>query len=95
MGSTAAEAYEREMLLDRLTNLRTIVPVLAEELASARRQLAGMRRENRLLQERLGALEEGRADGPLTRSAPTPRSGRKARTRVPDQRSRALAVNAS
>ncbi|HXD53928.1 MAG TPA: hypothetical protein VN618_04165 [Solirubrobacteraceae bacterium] len=68
MRTTAVEPTERDLLLDRLTNLRTILPVLAEELASSRRQLGQLRRENRRLRERLSHLE--RVAG---RGAPTPR----------------------
>ncbi len=43
----------RDQLLDRLHNLRTIIPVMAQELASARRELAALRRENTRLLARL------------------------------------------
>ena len=46
---------ERDRLLDRLQNLRTVVPVLAEELASARREAAALRRENATLRRALEA----------------------------------------
>jgi regulator of replication initiation timing len=43
---------DRKHLLDRLHSLRTIVPVFAQELASARRQATRLRMENgRLLAE--------------------------------------------
>lgn len=57
-----AHAIDRDHLLDRLHNLRTIVPVLAQELASARRQSAALRVENRKLRERVQQLQ--RAYGP-------------------------------
>lgn len=57
MKRTVAEPTERDLLLDRLTNLRTILPVLAEELASSRRQLGELRRENRRLRDRLSRME--------------------------------------
>lgn len=57
------ERGEREYLLDRLHNLRRIVPVFAEELASARRQSAALRVENRRLLERIRQLQEGRTQG--------------------------------
>ena len=55
-------AADRDHLLDRLHNLRMIVPVFAQELASARRQAAALRVENRKLRERVQQLQ--RAYGP-------------------------------
>jgi hypothetical protein len=57
-----AHAIDRDHLLDRLHNLRMIVPVFAQELASARRQAATLRVENRKLRERVQQLQ--RAYGP-------------------------------
>lgn len=48
-----AARSDRDHLLDRLHNLRTILPVLATELANARRQAARLRVENRKLAEQL------------------------------------------
>jgi hypothetical protein len=48
---------DREYLLDRLQSLRTIVPVFAKELASARRQVARLRQENRRLVEQVRQLQ--------------------------------------
>lgn len=48
-----SEAVDREHLLDRLQQLRDILPVFAQELAGARRQAAALRLENRGLQEEL------------------------------------------
>jgi hypothetical protein len=45
---------DREQLLDRLAHLRSILPALAQELATARRQAAALRVENR------GLLDEVR-----------------------------------
>jgi hypothetical protein len=50
----ASGVIDRGHLLDRLHRLRGILPVFAEELASARRQAAALRVENR------GLLEEVR-----------------------------------
>jgi hypothetical protein len=50
-------AVDRDHLLDRLHNLRAIVPVFAQELASARRQAAALRIENRKLRERVQQLQ--------------------------------------
>lgn len=52
MNSTV-EVAERDMLLERLVNLRTILPVMGEELANARREAARLRRENQALREQL------------------------------------------
>jgi hypothetical protein len=47
-----AETIDREHLLESLTHLRSIVPVFAMELVSARRQAARLRVENgRLLEQ--------------------------------------------
>lgn len=43
--------------LERLTRLRRILPVLGEELATARREAARLRVENRRLAERISTLE--------------------------------------
>lgn len=51
---------DREQLLDRLHNLRTIVPVFAQELASARRQAARLRLENDRLVEQVRQLQRQR-----------------------------------
>jgi hypothetical protein len=49
-------AIEREHLLDRLAHFRIILPALAQELASARREAAVLRIENRGLTEELRRL---------------------------------------
>ena len=59
-----AGPVDREHLLDRLHRLRGILPVFAQELATARRQAAALRVENRgLLEEvrRLRAQHDERA----------------------------------
>ena len=56
-----AEAADRDHLLDRLEELRTIVPVFAHELASARRQTAALRLENSRLLERIRELQRKHA----------------------------------
>ncbi len=50
----------REHLLARLHKLRTIVPVFAHELASARHQAAQLRAENRKLVEQVRLLQRRR-----------------------------------
>ncbi len=56
LGPSASEAAEREQLLDRLQNLRRVLPVLAQEMASARRQAARLRSDNRKLVEQVRVL---------------------------------------
>jgi hypothetical protein len=56
-----ADARDRGQLLDRLENLRNIVPVFAHELASARRQTAALRLENSRLLERIRELQRKHA----------------------------------
>jgi chromosome segregation ATPase len=60
LARASAKASSREDLLERLHSLRTIVPVFAQELASARRQAAALRVENRRLQERVQELHRER-----------------------------------
>lgn len=48
---------DREQLLDRLHSLRSVLPVFAEELASARRQAARLRVENGRLLEQVRELQ--------------------------------------
>ncbi len=52
---------DRDHLLERLHNLRTVVPVFAQELASARRHAAQLRRENDRLAARVQELQRERA----------------------------------
>ena len=52
----SSEAIEREQLLDRLQNLRRVLPALAQEMASARRQAARLRSDNRKLIEQVRVL---------------------------------------
>jgi hypothetical protein len=56
-----AARHDRDHLLERLRNLRAILPVLATELASTRRQAARLRVENRRLAEQLRRAQ-GRDD---------------------------------
>jgi hypothetical protein len=57
---SSSDAADRDHLLDRLHSLRTIMPVFAQELASARRQAAALRLENRRLLERVQQLHHER-----------------------------------
>jgi hypothetical protein len=52
----ASEAREREQLLDRLRSLRRVLPVLAQEMAAARRQAAHLRLDNRRLTDQVREL---------------------------------------
>jgi hypothetical protein len=56
----ADRAVEREQLLDRLVQLRAIVPAFAKELARARRQAATLRIENRGLLTEVRRLQRER-----------------------------------
>jgi hypothetical protein len=51
-----SDAGEREQMLDRLRNLRRVLPVLAQEMAAARRQAARLRTDNRRLSEQVREL---------------------------------------
>jgi len=51
-----AQAREREQLTDRLHSLRRVLPVLAQEMAAARRQAARLRLDNRRLVEQVREL---------------------------------------
>lgn len=79
MSSGTDGASERDHLLDRLQSLRAILPVFAQELASARRQTARLRLENaslteqvRELQRQRGAVSHARFD---RRAQAAPRHG--------------------
>lgn len=50
------EAWERDQLLDRLRSLRRVLPVLAQEMAAARRQAAQLRIDNRRLTDQVREL---------------------------------------
>jgi predicted nucleic acid-binding protein len=53
---TEWEARERERLLERLDNLRVILPIFARELAKARREAARLRVQNRRLIDQVDEL---------------------------------------
>lgn len=83
-----ATRSDRDHLLDRLDNLRTILPVLATELTNARRQAAQLRMENRKLTEQLRrAQANGRAGASVSTqrvlSAKLTRNGRAGARRPP------------
>jgi hypothetical protein len=60
--AAVVEATDRDHMLDRLQNLRTILPVFAQELASARRHAAQLRRDNRRLLDEVHRLQRQHDD---------------------------------
>jgi hypothetical protein len=55
--SASTATIDRDQLLDRLQHLRTILPVFAQELATARRHAAQLRRDNRRLLDEVHRLQ--------------------------------------
>ena len=55
-------AEDRDHLLERLQHLRGILPIFAQELASARRQAASLRVENSKLTEEVRRLQQQKND---------------------------------
>jgi hypothetical protein len=53
---TEWEARDREQMLERLNNLRAILPIFARELAKARREAARLRVQNRRLIDQVEEL---------------------------------------
>ena len=60
----AAGMSDREQLIERLAHLRSILPVFAQELATARRQATALRLENRGLLDEVRWLHRQRGDSP-------------------------------
>lgn len=58
----SAEAIDRDQLLDRLHQLRTILPVFAQELAGVRRVAARLRSDNQRLQDEVRRLRREQAE---------------------------------
>lgn len=75
---------DREQLLDRLQNLRSILPVFAQEVASARRTAGRLRTENGKLREQVRQLQRQRAG-----------DGARGRARVAAAMARATSTNAT
>jgi hypothetical protein len=78
MPSERAPARERDHLLERLHNLRTILPAFAEELAGARRQASRLRLDNARLAKQVRALQRQRGEaarGPLDAAGSVPQTG--------------------
>ena len=51
-----SDVWERDQLTDRLHSLRRVLPVLAQEMAAARRQAAHLKLDNRRLTEQVREL---------------------------------------
>jgi hypothetical protein len=60
-------------LLERLRTLRSLLPAMAADVASARREGSRLRRENDALMQRLAALEGDATTGPATKHSSGPR----------------------
>lgn len=80
----AGGTTDRDHLLDRLQHLRSILPVFAQELASARRQTAALRVENRGLLDEVRRLRAQRGES----SPPRPRFDKEDSRMVFDDRCR-------
>jgi hypothetical protein len=83
--TAAAEALDRDQLLDRLQHLRTILPVFAQELATARRHTAQLRKDNRRLLEEIHRLqrEHGQRNTTQRRATAVQTPTARASTRLP------------
>lgn len=57
--STGGRSVHTADVFDRLARLRTVLPAMGQELATARREVAQLRVENRKLRDRLHSLEAG------------------------------------
>jgi hypothetical protein len=60
-------------LLERLRTLRSLLPAMAADVASARREGSRLRRENDALMQRLATLEGGATTGPAAERSSGPR----------------------
>lgn len=65
--SAGTASIDRDQMLDRLQHLRTILPVFAQELATARRHAAQLRRDNRRLLEEVHRLQRKHGERSPTR----------------------------
>ena len=84
---STAGAIDREHLLNRLAHFRTILPAFAQEVASARRQSAALRVENRKLLEEIRLLRRQRGE-----SSPSSTTSGKTSAEAPAERSTMLRV---
>lgn len=62
------EALDRDALLDRLHQLRTVLPAFAQELADVRRTAAKLRVDNRRLLQEVHRLQKERSETPPQRA---------------------------
>lgn len=53
-----SDTADRDQMLDRLRSLRRLLPVLAQEMAAARRQAAKLRNDNRRLADQVRQLRQ-------------------------------------
>lgn len=53
-----SDSSDRDQMLDRLRHLRRVLPILAQEMATARRQAAKLRTDNRRLTEQVRQLQQ-------------------------------------
>jgi regulator of replication initiation timing len=61
-GARTSEAIDRDALLDRLHQLRTVIPAFAQELADVRRTAARLRTDNRRLLAEVHRLRRERGE---------------------------------
>ncbi len=61
-GARPTEALDRDALLDRLHQLRAVLPVFAQELADVRRAAAKLRVDNRRLLAEVHRLQKERGE---------------------------------
>ncbi len=61
-GARATEALDRDALLDRLHQLRAVLPAFAQELADVRRAAAKLRVDNRRLLAEVHRLQKERGE---------------------------------
>jgi hypothetical protein len=62
---TAADHAADRAVIDRLHRLRVVLPALAEDAATARREAARLSRENASMLRRIAELQAGRANRTL------------------------------
>jgi hypothetical protein len=63
-----SELRDERDVVDRLHKLRVLLPAMAQETATARREAARLRSENRRLARRLAELEDALTQAPLRHS---------------------------
>jgi hypothetical protein len=63
-----SELRDERDVVDRLHKLRVLLPAMAQETATARREAARLRSENRRLARRLAELEDALTQAPSRHS---------------------------